>query len=67
MSESEIIQVEYEAIKKFCQGDRKLALRVIQECGETMRNYFKVKSPLKVTSDELCGIIEAELKVKVEK
>lgn len=67
MSESEIIQVEYEAIKKFCQGDRKLALRVIQECGETMRNYFKVKAPTKVTAEELCSIIEAELKVKIEK
>ncbi len=58
MSPSEIIEVEYEAIKKFSQGDRKLALKVIQELGGFMREYFQKQSPRKVTSDELCNVLD---------
>ncbi len=58
MNPAEIIEVEYEAIKRFSQGDRKLALKVIQELGAFMRDYFRQRSPRKVTPDELCAAIE---------
>lgn len=58
MDPTEIIEVEYEAIKRFSQGDRKVALKVIQELGAFMRDYFRKRSPNKVTPDELCEALE---------
>ncbi|MBI2916192.1 MAG: hypothetical protein HYY63_06745 [Elusimicrobia bacterium] len=58
MSQAETLQVEYEAIKKFCHGDKKLMLKVIEELGGFMRDYFQRRYPHKVTSDELCSAIE---------
>ena len=59
MSESEIIKTECEAIRKFCRGDRQLALQIIQEFGSDMRRYFQKQYPKKVTSEELFTLITA--------
>ena len=59
MSETEIIKMEYEAIKKFCRGDKKLALRITAELGRRMRTYIQVRLPEKVTVDELCTVLES--------
>ena len=58
MSESEIIQIEYQAIKKFCRGDKKLAFMITSELGLIMRKYIQVRHPEKITVDELCSVIE---------
>ncbi len=58
MSETEIIQVEYEAIKKFCRGDKHLALRITSELGEVMRTYIRIRKPQRVSPDELCSVLE---------
>jgi len=58
MSESEIIQAEYEAIKRYCHGDRKLALSIIGKLGATMRSYIQGCAPNKVTPDELYSLIQ---------
>ena len=59
MSETEIIQVEYEAIKKFCRGDKKLALRITSELGHHMRTYIQVRLPEKVTAEELYIVLQS--------
>ena len=61
MSETEIIKIEYEAIKRFCQGDKKLALKITSELGRQMRNHIQYRNPQKVTVEELCTLIEATL------
>ena len=60
MSESEIIRLQYEAIKKFCQGDKKLALRITSELGATLRGHFNARHPDPVTVEELCTVLERE-------
>ncbi len=57
MSESEIIKVQYEAIKKFCNGDKNLAMKVITELASDLRKHFVSRSPEKVTPDELFKVI----------
>ena len=57
MSEADIIRIEYQAIKKVCQGDKKLALRITSELGAVMREFIQSK-PEAVTVDELCMVIE---------
>lgn len=60
MSESDIIRVQYEALKKFSKGDRELVLKVINEFAPAMREYFKDKQPHQVSPDELCTLIESK-------
>ena len=59
MSEEEIIRVQYEAIKKFSCGNKKLAYKVISELAPYMREYILSRKPEKVTCDELCSVIES--------
>ena len=61
MSEAEIIRIEYEAIKKFCRGDKGLALKITSELGLKMRDYIDVRNPSAVTVEELCGVLETAL------
>jgi hypothetical protein len=60
MSESDIIRVQYEALKKFCKGDRHLVMKVINEFAPAMREYFKDKQSTQVSPDELCSLIESK-------
>lgn len=58
MKKEEIIRVQYEAIKKFSQGDKRLAYRVVFELSPLLRDYIDSCNPRAVTVDELCDVIE---------
>lgn len=62
MSEEEILKIQYEAIKEFCQGDRRLVLRVILELGETLRRHIDERSARGLTSKDLVAVLERETK-----
>ena len=57
MTESEVIRVQYEAIKKYCQGNKVLALKITSELGSQMRAYFGGRTREDVSIDELCDLI----------
>ena len=57
MSEAEIIRVEYEALMRFSQGNRQMALRLIGDFGAAMREYFVERHPERVTAEELCSYL----------
>ncbi len=57
MTKEEIIRTEYEAIKKFANGDNQLAYRVVFKLSPLMRNYIEACEPRKVSCDELCDVI----------
>jgi len=57
MSDIEVIRVECEAIRKFCQGNKELAVQISGDLGSQMRNYIDIRSPEAVSSDELCAFI----------
>ena len=57
MSEAEVMRIQYEAIKKYCRGDKALALKISSELGSQMREYFGGKSKASVSVDELCSVI----------
>jgi hypothetical protein len=59
MSEADIIKLEYEALMKFCKGDRKMIFKIIQEHGPAMRQYFDGRNPEAVTCEELCALLES--------
>ncbi len=58
MTKEEIIRTEYEAIKKFAQGDKQLAYQVVYKLSPLMRDYIESCEPRGVTIDELCGVIQ---------
>ena len=60
MSEEEILKVQYEAIKEFCRGDRRLVLRVILELGEKLRKHITARRSNGLTTRELVAILERE-------
>ncbi len=57
MTKEEIIRTEYEAIKKFSNGNKELAYRVVYELSPLMRNYIEACEPRPVSVDELCSVI----------
>jgi len=59
MSESEIIKKEHHALMKFCNGDRQMILKIIQDHGHKMRQYFDEKGADQVTCEELCSLLES--------
>ena len=57
MTESEVMRIQYEAIKKYCRGNKELALRISGELGSHMREYFGEKTKTSAAVEELCDVI----------
>ncbi len=66
MTKEEIIRIEYEAIKKFANGDKQLAYQVVYKLSPLMRNYIEACEPRKVTCDELCDVINKASRILAE-
>ncbi len=59
MTESEVMRIQYEAIKKYCKGNKELALRISSELGSQMREYFGEKTKETASVEDLCTVIES--------
>ena len=59
MSESEVMRFQYEAIKKYCRGNKALALKISSELGAEMRGYFAGRTRETASVEELCRIIDS--------
>lgn len=58
MTDEQAILVQREAIARYCRGDRKLALKIIDELGKEMRNWVEARRQEKVTADDLYKVIK---------
>ena len=67
MGETDIIKTEHDALIKFCNGDRKMILKIIEEHGPVMRQYFNERHPEQVTCEELCTLLESITKKETSK
>ena len=58
MTDSEVIRIQREAISKYCHGDRKLALKIIDDLGREMRDWVEARRKEKVSAEDLYKVIK---------